>query len=319
MTNAIALRATWAIILLAGLCWVSGSPQLPVEGLASAVPFACVAANVSSLPFCNRSLTTAARVADLVARLTLPEKLGLLSSTNAAVPRLSLPGFAWGNECLHGAVVTADMPVAGTLPPHGATVFPQPLGLAAGFSAAQVHAVGEAIGIESRALSNAGAAKSDGTPAFLTCWAPNQNIFRDPRWGRGSETYGESPSLTSEMVVAYVSGLQGSGSGFGSIYEVGNNSRDFGSGEFFNNSDSNANGYGKGDAAQYLRVLSTCKHFAAYSLEEVDGESRFWFDAVVGKQDMTDTYLPAFEACVRDAKAAGIMVGGCSLSCLSGE
>ena len=182
-------------------------------------------------------------------RLTLEEKLSLTSSTHQPVPRLGIPGYSWGNECLHGAVVKADSTPA-SIPANGATVFPQPIGLAATFDEQLLLDVGTAISDESRGLSNAGGAAGS-TPAFLDCWAPNINIFRcagcweglllcriwhgyricmrsphlltrltlnvarsyrDPRWGRGSETYGEDPTLTSTMLLAFLKGLQGNSS-----------------------------------------------------------------------------------------------------------
>ena len=142
----------------------------------SGVEYACVATNTTDLPFCDPSLSFDDRVKDLVSRLTLDEKLGLMSSTHAAVPRLGIPGYAWGNECLHGTVVRSnDEP--SSVPQTGATVFPQPIGLAATFDTDLMAGIGQAIGDESRGLSNSGATTS-GVPAFLDCWAPNINIFR---------------------------------------------------------------------------------------------------------------------------------------------
>ena len=162
-----------------------------------------------------------------------------------------------------------------TGPASGATVFPQPLGLAATMDTDLLGAVGTAISDESRALSNAAVFQNNGAvPGYLNCWAPNMNIFRDPRWGRGSETYGEDPHLTSELLAAYVHGVEGTAA--------------------------------QKKAAQYTKVISVCKHFMAYSLEEAEGQSRFWFDANVTAADLADTYAPAFEACVK-AGAGGIM------------
>ena len=135
-------------------------------------------------------------------------------------------------------------------PASGATVFPQPIGLAATMDTNLLGAIGTAISDESRALSNAAVYQNNGAvPGYLNCWAPNMNIFRDPRWGRGSETYGEDPPLTSELLAAYVQGVEGTAA--------------------------------QKKAAQYTKVISVCKHFMAYSLEEAEGQSRFWFDAVV--------------------------------------
>ena len=165
------------------------------------------------------------------------------------IPRLGIPGYAWGNECLHGVKVTSNKTV------RGATVFPQPLAWAATFDDKLVLDIGSAISDESRAISNSGGMNGD-APGFLSCWSPNMNIYRDPRWGRGSETYGETyfegvltargtsgidvafcvvgedPILTSRLVSAIVAGLQG----------VSNTSK-------------------------FIKVSAVCKHFTAYSLE----------------------------------------------------
>lgn len=141
-----------------------------------AASYACQTQNTSSLPFCDPTQPFSARVTDLVGRLTLEEKLSLTSSTHQPVPRLGIPGYSWGNECLHGAVVKTDNTPA-SIPANGATVFPQPIGLAATFDEQLLLDVGTAISDESRGLSNAGGAAGS-TPAFLDCWAPNINIFR---------------------------------------------------------------------------------------------------------------------------------------------
>jgi beta-glucosidase len=236
-------------------------------------PGACRTSRTKSLPFCDTSLAFQERVTDLVKRLNLAEKIGLLSSVHDTIPRLDVPAYDFGNECLHGTRV-----VGGTLPASvsekGATVFPQPLGMAATFDTDLISLVGNAISDESRAISNVGGSTKPGVPGFLDCWAPNVNIFRDPRWGRGSETYGEDPTLTSKMLHAFVVGIQ-----------VGI----------------------PASKTKFVKVMSVLKHFVAYSLEEADGEMRFYFDAKTTDQDMEDTYLPAFKVGVQDAKARGIM------------
>lgn len=235
--------------------------------------------------FCNVSLPVHARVLELLSQLTVDEKLSLMGTDGAPIPRLKIPQLRWGTECLHGVVKNDYADPAGAQPVHGpvagggATVFPQPLCTAASFDRALLGQIGEAIGTEARALNNAGMA--DGTAdaaAFLSCWAPNINIFRDARWGRGSETYGEDVELTSELGVAFVRGLQG------------NHSR-------------------------YKRVVATPKHYTGYSVEEVDGISRTYFDSKIPMEDLSDTYLPAWEAVVTKGEVGSIM---CSYNAING-
>lgn len=174
----------------------------------------------------------------LLRQLTLSEKIGQMSSTAPAVTRAGgeqlIPAFEWWSECLHGAKV--DSATEG-----GATIFPQPIALAASFDRQLVQDVASAIGDELRAKSNAAEQQGLG-PRMTHCFGPNINLFRDPRWGRGSETSGEDPALTGALAKAFVRGLQGSHS-------------------------------------RYRKAGATCKHFAAYSLEEWEGVSRFEFDA----------------------------------------
>ena len=221
----------------------------------------CTSPSTKGLPFCDTSLAISSRASDLVSRLTTDEKLAMMMSGQQAAPRLGVNGYDWGDECLHGTKLSA-----GEVPGlRGATIFPQPIGLGASFSTELLQDIGEAISTESRALSNSAA----GRGRFQSCWSPNMNLFRDPRWGRGSETYGEDPVLTSNLTRAFVTGLRGKHPGL-------------------------------------VKVSAVCKHFAAYSLEESDGQSRFWFNASVNPQDLEDTYLPAFKTCV-ESGATGIM------------
>jgi len=197
------------------------------------------------------------RVDDLVSRMTLQEKASQLVNQARAIPRLQVPAYDWWNEALHGVAN------AGT-----ATVFPEPIGLAATFDAPLIHDMAVVIGTEARAKHNQAvrAGHSD-IMEGLDFWSPNINIFRDPRWGRGQETYGEDPFLAARMGVAFVTGLQG-------------------------------------DDPKYYRVISTPKHFAVHSGPE---PSRHSIDIQVSKHDMADTYLPAFRAAVTEGKAGSVM------------
>ncbi|MBN2441889.1 MAG: glycoside hydrolase family 3 C-terminal domain-containing protein [Spirochaetales bacterium] len=194
----------------------------------------------------NRPLNE--RVKDFISQLTLEEKLTQLLHTSKAIPRLGVPEYDWWNECHHG-VGRAGL----------ATVFPQAIGLAATFDEDLIFRIASAISDEARAKYNA-AVKIDNRNRYrgLTFWSPNINIFRDPRWGRGQETYGEDPYLTSILGVAFVKGLQG-------------------------------------DDPDYLKVAACAKHFAVHSGPE---KLRHQFNAKVSDKDLYETYLPAFKALV---------------------
>ena len=196
------------------------------------------------------------RVNDLVGRMTLEEKASQLVNQSRAIPRLNVPAYDWWSEALHGVA-------SGT-----ATVFPEPIGLAASFDPPLIHTMAIVIGTEGRAKYNM-AVRAGRRRIFegLTFWSPNINIFRDPRWGRGQETYGEDPFLTGRMAVAFVTGMQG-------------------------------------DDPKYLRVVSTPKHFAVHSGPE---PSRHTIDVPVSKHDEEDTYLPAFRDAVVEGKARSVM------------
>src|SRR6202011_6057616 len=196
--------------------------------------------------YLDTSLSPEQRAADLVKRMALEEKATQLVNQARAIPRLRVPAYDWWSEALHGVAN------AGT-----ATVFPEPIGLAATFDPPLIHEMAVVIGTEARAKHNQAvrAGRRD-IMEGLDFWSPNINIFRDPRWGRGQETYGEDPFLTGRMGVAFVPGLQG-------------------------------------DDPKYYRVISTPKHFAVHSGPE---PSRHMIDVQVSKHDMEDTYLPAFRA-----------------------
>lgn len=201
------------------------------------------------------AITTRARA--LVAQLTLEEKAQQMQHNAPAVPRLNLPAYSWWNEGLHGVAR------AGT-----ATVFPQAIGLAAMWDAPRLKQVAQVIATEARAKVHEFERQGDfGQYKGLTYWSPNINIFRDPRWGRGHETYGECPYLTARLGVAFCEGLQG-------------------------------------DHPVYFKVIATPKHFAVHSGPE---GLRHSFNAEVSTQDLWETYLPAFEACITEARAYSIM------------
>ncbi|NHJ21369.1 MAG: glycoside hydrolase family 3 protein [Candidatus Lokiarchaeota archaeon] len=197
------------------------------------------------------------RVEDLVSQMTLEEKISQLLNDAGSIDRLKVPKYNWWNEALHG------VGLAGL-----ATVFPQAIGLAASFDLDMMHRVANAISDEGRAKHHE-AVRSNERKIYqgLTFWSPNVNIFRDPRWGRGQETYGEDPYLTSKMGVTFVKGLQG-------------------------------------DHPKYLKLVATPKHYVAYSGLE---NERHKFDAQVSKKDLWESYLPAFEACICEGKAEAIM------------
>ncbi len=207
--------------------------------------------------FMNATLSVEARVRDLVSRMTVEEKVMQLMDQAPAIPRLGVPAYGWWNEALHG-VARAGV----------ATVFPQAIGLAATFDVPLIGEMADVIGNEARAKHHQFVREGKrGRYQGLTFWSPNINIFRDPRWGRGQETYGEDPFLTSRIGVAFVKGLQG-------------------------------------DDPTYLRAIATPKHFAVHSGPEPD---RHTFDARPTERDLWETYLPAFRALVQEGKAGSVM------------
>lgn len=211
----------------------------------------------SSAKYFNPALTTPERVDDLVSRMTLDEKISQMQDEAAAIPRLGVPRYGWWNEALHGVAISGY-----------ATNFPQAIGLAATWDPDLLHQIAGVISTEARAKHNAALAADNHRRFFgLTFWSPNVNIFRDPRWGRGQETYGEDPFLTSRLAVAFVTGMQG-------------------------------------DDPRYLKVVSTPKHFAVHSGPE---PTRHRVNIDVSPHDLEDTYLPAFRAAITEAHADSIM------------
>lgn len=197
------------------------------------------------------------RAAELVSKMTLKEKISQMLSWAPAIERLGIPAYNWWSEGIHG------VGRAGT-----ATVFPQAIGMAAAFDPDMMHKVGETVGVEARGKYNMCRSYGDrDIYKGLTVWAPNINIFRDPRWGRGHETYGEDPYLTSRLGVNFVEGMQG-------------------------------------DDPDYLQAAACAKHFAVHSGPE---DQRHYFNAEVNQQDLWETYLPAFRALVEEAGVEAVM------------
>jgi beta-glucosidase len=211
--------------------------------------------NSEKMPWLDTSLPLDQRVDALVGQMTLEEKASQVVHLSAAIPRLQVPAYNWWTEALHGVLTSK------------ATVFPEPIALAATFDTARIHEMAIAIGNEARAKYERDIAAGRHQGIGLDFWSPNINIFRDPRWGRGQETYGEDPFLTGRMGVAYVTGMQG-------------------------------------DDPKYYRVISTPKHYAVHSGPEPE---RHRIDVKVSKHDEEDTYLPAFRAAVVEGKAGSVM------------
>ena len=208
--------------------------------------------------YLNPALPINVRVNDLVSKLTLEEKVSQMLNSTPAIDRLGIPAYDWWNECLHGVARTK----------YHTTSYPQAIGMAATFDVDAMRRMGDFTSDEGRAIHNESMRKDDHSRyTGLTYWTPNINIFRDPRWGRGQETYGEDPFLTASIAKAFVAGLQG-------------------------------------DDPKYLKAAACAKHYAIHSGPE---PSRHVFDVKVSDHDLWDTYLPAFRALVVNAKVAGVM------------
>jgi beta-glucosidase len=232
-------------------------PRALLPALAAAFAFT-LSVRAADPIYRDPTQATEARVQDLVSRLTLAEKASLMQNTTAGVARLGIPKYDWWNEALHGVARAGE-----------ATVFPQAIGLAAMWDEVFMQQVAHTVGIEARAKFNgAVGTKDEGTRYFgLTFWTPNINIFRDPRWGRGQETYGEDPFLTTRNGLAFVRGLQG-------------------------------------NDPHHLLTAACAKHFAVHSGPE---PLRHDFNVSPSESDLYDTYLPAFEALVREGKVEIVM------------
>ncbi len=215
------------------------------------------AQQTGKFPYQNPALSTEVRVNDLVGRMTLDEKISQMMNTAPAIDHLGIPAYDWWNECLHG-VGRAGL----------ATVFPQAIGLGATWDEDLIYRVSTTISDEARAkhhefVRNGSRRRYQG----LTFWTPNINIFRDPRWGRGQETYGEDPFLTGKIAVQFIKGLQG-------------------------------------DDPKYFKTIATVKHYAVHSGPEPERHS---FDAVTDERDFRETYLPQFEMGIKEGKAYSVM------------
>ncbi|WP_207425295.1 glycoside hydrolase family 3 C-terminal domain-containing protein [Pedobacter sp. SYSU D00535] len=219
-------------------------------------------------PFQDPDLPLEKRVDDLVSRLTLEEKVAQMLNAAPAIPRLGIPSYDWWNEVLHGVART----------PYKVTVYPQAIAMAATFDTTSLATMADFSALEGRAIYNKAIAdgKSGQRYVGLTYWTPNINIFRDPRWGRGQETYGEDPFLTAMLGKAFVHGLQG-------------------------------------DDPKYLKAAACAKHYAVHSGPE---PLRHVFNVNPSKYDLWDTYLPAFEELVVNAKVAGVM---CAYNAFQGQ
>jgi beta-glucosidase len=236
-------RIVAGTVAFAGLLFLGGMAQFAT-------------AQDANPPYLNTNLTPEQRATDLVHRMTLEEKATQMVNTSPAIPRLKVPAYQWWSESLHGVI------------DQGVTEYPEPIGLASTFDVPAIKTMGTQIGTEGRIKHVQDEATAHmGIGGGLDFWAPNLNIFRDPRWGRGQETYGEDPFLTGRMGVAFVTGMQG-------------------------------------DDPRYYRVIATPKHFAVHSGPE---PTRHFADVDVSRHDQIDTYLPAFRAAIVEGKADSIM------------
>ena len=219
----------------------------------------CYCSAQNNYPFQNTSLSFEKRVDDIVGRLTLEEKVAQMLNAAPAIPRLGIPAYDWWNEVLHGVART----------PYKVTVYPQAIAMAATFDTNSLKTMADYSAMEGRAIFNKATAEGKAGQRYigLTYWTPNINIFRDPRWGRGQETYGEDPFLTAMLGKAFVHGLQG-------------------------------------DDPKYLKAAACAKHYAVHSGPE---PSRHVFDVSPSDYDLWNTYLPAFKELVVNAKVAGVM------------
>ena len=241
------LVAIFGVLILTSI--VSTAQQTASEKQVSCGAAAC--------PYLNPALTPEARARDLVSRMTLEEKVSQMQDIAPGIPRLGIPAYNWWNEALHGVARNGF-----------ATNFPQSIGIAATWDSALMRRIAEVIAVEGRAKYNEAIRNDDHSRfAGLTFWSPNINIDRDPRWGRGMETFGEDPFLIASLGVEFVKGLQG-------------------------------------DNAKYLELVSTPKHYAVHSGPE---PLRHGFDVEVSEHDLEDTYLPAFRVTIVDGHADSIM------------
>ncbi len=243
-----------SILLATSLAFSVNSAALPAQQSANEKQNPCGA---GACPYQNPALAPEDRAKDLVSRMTLEEKVSQMQDVAPSIPRLNVPAYNWWNEALHGVARNGF-----------ATNFPQSIGLAATWDTALMHRIATTIAVEGRAKYNEAIRNDDHSRfAGLTFWSPNINIVRDPRWGRGMETFGEDPFLTASLGVEFVKGLQG-------------------------------------DNPKYLELVSTPKHYAVHSGPE---PLRHGFNVDVSEHDLEDTYLPAFRATIVEGHADSIM------------
>jgi beta-glucosidase len=225
--------------------------------LTAVLAFAQTANAPDNAPYLNPDLTAEKRAADLVSRMTLEEKVLQMQNSAPAIPRLNIPAYDWWNEALHGVARAGE-----------ATVFPQAIALAATWDTELMGRIADTISTEARAKYNEALRTNDHSRYHgLTFWSPNINIFRDPRWGRGQETYGEDPYLTGRLAVAFIKGMQG-------------------------------------NDPHYFKAIATAKHYAVHSGPE---STRHQVDVKPSARDLEDTYLPAFRAAIVEGKADSVM------------
>ncbi|CAI9112993.1 OLC1v1013509C1 [Oldenlandia corymbosa var. corymbosa] len=263
----------WILTVLLNLVFINATFICITESSTPPPPFSCDSSNsnTKSFKFCQTNLSISQRARDLVSRLTLDEKISQLITTAPAIPRLGIPAYQWWSEALHGVAYTGDGITFEVGVIDSVTTFPQVLLTTSSFDRRLWYRIGQVIGTEARAVYNGGQAQG------MTFWAPNINIFRDPRWGRGQETPGEDPLVVGRYSVAYVRGVQGDSFHGGKLK------------------------HGQ------LKASACCKHFTAYDLDNWEGNDRYGFNARVTKQDLADTYQPPFRSCVHEGRASGIM------------
>ncbi|ERS96482.1 uncharacterized protein SPSK_01477 [Sporothrix schenckii 1099-18] len=260
----------------------------------------CTNGPLSNNTVCNPKAAPAARAAALVKAMTVDEKLDNLLDASPGAPRIGLPAYEWWSEALHGVAgspgVKFNIGTNSSDFSH-ATSFAGPITLSAAFDDDLVERVATVVSTEARAFGNAGR-------SGLDFWTPNINPYKDPRWGRGSETPGEDPFRIKGYVRALLRGLEGPyvGGGNGSA-----NAHPSGPGN---------HGHGGNSTRSNIRkIIATCKHYAAYDLERWNGTERYGFDAIVSLQDLSEYYLPAFQQCARDSRVGSIM---CSYNAVNG-
>ena len=262
VTSVLALAVGAAVMMTCTATHYSAAEgERATNGTAAKAPAASAQAapvNREALPFYNAKLPLDQRVDDLIKRLTVVEKAGLMCMASPAIPRLGISQYHWWNEALHGVARNGT-----------ATVFPQAIGMAATWDTDLHLKMAQTIATESRAKHNETlhTARQGAQYTGLDQWSPNINIFRDPRWGRGQETYGEDPYLTGRFGISFVKGLQG-------------------------------------DDPKYFENIATPKHYAVHSGPEPE---RHRVNVEPTEQDLYTTYLPAFEATVREAHAYSVM------------